>query len=152
MNKKFSATASYNGKETIIRAGKEIVRGCIGNFRKDTDDMIISYTIFESNYENQFKKVADNWFNFLSYSDEKYNNPDWKDEDGIPYKNQEEFLHQVTFLITKDSISKINERKSLLAYGSDCKDCKYHDYYDVFNTIFWTSDDSIMNRWKYFHQ
>lgn len=152
MIRKFSACAIYNGAETILRDGKEIEKECIGVFDKDTNILTLTYNMFESNYQHYFRKVFDDWFPYLLCSDEKYSNPSWKDEDGIPYANQEEFLHYVTFAIDEDAIKKIKEAYALLAYGSDKSSCPYSDYYDVFNTIFWTSDDSILKRWEYFHK
>ena len=153
MLRKFNPTASYNGTEKIIRNKKEIVKGCVGFFNKEADTLLINFIMFDSEYQKMFKPVLDSWFDFLSYTVKKYKNPDyWNDEDNCPYINQEEHLHEVSFLIDKEKIEKIKERSALLAYGSDCPTCKYSDFYDVFNTIFWTSDDSITTRWKHFHE
>ena len=152
MVRKFSACAIYNGTETILRDGKEIKTECIGIFDKDANTLTLTYNMFESSYQRYFRKVFDDWFPYILSSDQKCKNRDWKDEDGIPYANQEEFLHYVTLVIDENTIKQIKEVYALLAYGSDKSSCPYSDYRDVFSQIMWTSDDSILKRWEYFHK
>lgn len=148
---KFNPVAIYNGQEEIVREGKSILRKCIGHFDSNSDTLVIGFRMFESEFQ-KFLKVKENWFKYLTFEDSKYRNRDYLDEDGNPYKNQEEWIREVYIAVSDSTAHDIQDAYACVAFGADKSACPYSDYSEVFNKIFWRDDESIIVRWNHFHQ
>lgn len=156
--KKFDAVCVYNGRCDIFKHGKVFKNmECMGIFDKESDTLELKYRMMESS-SKQLDKVLSSWFGGkLEPKIEKYRNPNYSyidDETGevCHYLNQEEFLYDYTFIITKEIERLIYDRYTLVVYGSDSHDCPYHEYRDVFYKIFWGGSDTIRELWKKFHE
>lgn len=149
--KKFNPVAIYNGQEEITREGKTILRKCIGHFDPVSNTLVVGFRMFESEFQ-RFLKVKENWFKYLTFENSRYINHDYLDEDGNPYENQEEWIREVYIAVSDSTITDIRDMCSCIAFGADKSKCSYSDYSDVFNKIFWPSDESILEIWNHFHR
>ena len=149
--KKFNPVAIYNGREEVVHEGKTILSKCIGHFDSQSDTLVIGFRMFESEFQ-RFLKVKETWFKYLVFEDSKYRNRDYLDEDGYPYRNQEEWLRDVYIAVSDSTISDIRDVHSCVTFGADRSECPYSVYSEVFNKIFWLDEESIDERWKHFHQ
>lgn len=155
--KDFDAVCVYNGRHDVFKHGKLFKNlECQGIFDKENDTLELKYRMFESSAK-QLDKVLASWFGGkIKPTIEKYRNPNYSyvDDDGEVhhYLNQEEFLYDYTFVITKEIEDLVYNRYTLVVYGSDSHDCPYHMCRDVFYKIFWEGSDTIRTLWKKYHE